>query len=257
MEKNDVKELGKIFEPMNKYYSMLLKEKLNEEAKAKAYNNYVCIVEGFLNKHKSTILATFSKKEIPYEDKDFFEELFYFLKEECDIEEAFPASIVDITTLWEYFKSDVNRMQLLGELRGEVKSVVVINNRNDLKLFVEKYFIIAQKEQELEDRFIPDSTWLIKEAYEHDDKIPSSAGEIVNILKGKLRVPRLKVRKTISPQLRKDIGDRDGWKCMHCGIDLSKKESASEINHIDCNPSNNDPLNLELTCRNCNKKWRV
>ena len=165
-----------------------------------------------------------------------------------------------IDHFWNLFKSDITFLDLLDKILSEITLLEEKQKKEELVLFIEKYFLIAQKEQEKEKRFIViDPTWLNGKAHANEDIIPkgSNVGAIVNILKSKMRLPKNKIRKSIGFHLSRAIGDRDGWKCKHCNVDLSKKASAWEVNHIDCNPANNDPKNLELTCRNCNKKYRL
>ena len=46
------------------------------------------------------------------------------------------------------------------------------------------------------------------------------------------------------------LGERDGSKCITCGV--SESEKPLEVDHIDGDPYNNAPENLRLLCHGCN-----
>ena len=50
----------------------------------------------------------------------------------------------------------------------------------------------------------------------------------------------------ISPELREQIFERDGYKCLKCG------KAAEQIDHI--KGSSNDPQNLASLCADCNRE---
>jgi Zn finger protein HypA/HybF involved in hydrogenase expression len=56
-------------------------------------------------------------------------------------------------------------------------------------------------------------------------------------------------------QIRKIISDIAGYNCIKCGIsEWNKKPITLQVNHIDGNPGNNIPSNLELICPNCHSQ---
>ena len=58
-------------------------------------------------------------------------------------------------------------------------------------------------------------------------------------------------RKHISSKLRYYILNRDGFACAKCGATV-KDCRRLEIDHIDENATNNDPINLQTLCDQCN-----
>jgi len=54
-----------------------------------------------------------------------------------------------------------------------------------------------------------------------------------------------------STKLRRQIKDRDGWRCQNCGNDNAKQ---MRVHHIDYEKQNNDPCNLICVCNSCNVK---
>ena len=47
-------------------------------------------------------------------------------------------------------------------------------------------------------------------------------------------------------RIRREILNRDGWRCQRCG-----RPGALEVHHVDGDPGNNDPDNLQAVCRPC------
>jgi len=258
MEKNDLKELSKIFEPMNKYYSLLLIEKEAEIDKKEKlqveWNEYSLLVKTKIKQYRQEIIVALKEKTSEFSSSNyFFDDAWDFLKRNQYV----PFKEDEGINFWGWINGDFKMLDFLDKMVSETNAFIQLEKKEKLNSFIEKYFLIAQKELDQEKYFVIDNTWLTAKAHSSGDIIPqNSTSQIVNIIKAKLRVPKRKIRKKIEPALRKSIGDRDGWKCKHCGADLSLKTSSFEVNHIDCNPSNNDPLNLELTCRVCNKKYK-
>jgi 5-methylcytosine-specific restriction endonuclease McrA len=55
------------------------------------------------------------------------------------------------------------------------------------------------------------------------------------------------------------LAARDGERCARCGLDRERARKRNipfqlTIHHIDHNPSNNSPENLQLLCRSCQMK---
>lgn len=71
----------------------------------------------------------------------------------------------------------------------------------------------------------------------------------------KIRRPKIHYLK-LPPKLRYMIFQRDNFKCQICGID-AKHNGILEIDHIDRNIRNNDPLNLQVICYECNLGKRI
>ena len=60
-----------------------------------------------------------------------------------------------------------------------------------------------------------------------------------------------KVRDKVKRAMRKEIGERQEWRCVYCQRDISKSSSIDHIEPIERGgPSEMD--NLQLTCRRCN-----
>lgn len=57
-------------------------------------------------------------------------------------------------------------------------------------------------------------------------------------------------RMKLPPMLRMMIFRRDNYRCQICGA--TGKDRLLEIDHIDFNPRNNDPQNLQVLCEWCN-----
>lgn len=258
MDKNDLKELKEIFAPMTKYYSMLLKEKedsirVSAELQTE-WSNYALVVKAQIKKNEKEIIID-SKGKYIRDGRALFDSAWEFLKRKQYV----PYKSVEGIDFWSFLRTDFKLLDLLDKMILEINLLEETEKKEELRLFIDKYFLIAQEEQAKQKFFVIDNTWLTGKVHNNGDVIPklSNTGAIVNILKAKLRLPKGKIRKSIGSKLTRAIGDRDRWKCKHCDADLSTKTSAWEVNHIDCNPANNDPKNLELTCRNCNKKYRL
>jgi len=267
MENKELNKLIKMFEPMSKYYSLMLLEK--EENNQKKYNtqlewlNYSNIVKKAIKKHEQEIIDYCINDESICDDEDLFNKSWKFLKRKEYIDYKDDSDI----NFWSWIKDDIKFLNYLDNLIMKINEFIKQFNekskkqaeeerKEQFKIFIDKYLLIAQKEQLENNYFVIDSAWLNKVIFEHGDEIPyGQISNLIQILKGKLRMPLRKIRKKLDPNIRKSIADRDNWKCKHCECDLSLPSSAWEINHIDKNPSNDDPNNLELTCRTCNKKW--
>ncbi len=72
---------------------------------------------------------------------------------------------------------------------------------------------------------------------------------IVSEGKGKLRVVYHKENRTAWRHLRQRILERDNFTCRYCGFRAHKWQF---VHHIDGDPKNNDPSNLETICPMCN-----
>jgi len=61
-----------------------------------------------------------------------------------------------------------------------------------------------------------------------------------------------KKRKTLSTKLRFQTLKASEFKCQYCGRTV-KDGIRLEIDHIDDDATNNDPLNLQVLCNECNR----
>lgn len=61
-----------------------------------------------------------------------------------------------------------------------------------------------------------------------------------------------KKRKTIGLKLRFEVLNRDNFRCVKCGR-TAQQAHRIEIDHIDENPTNNKPDNLQTLCDLCNQ----
>jgi len=254
MDKKDLKEIMSVFKPMNEYYSLLLEEKENElfeeQNKHDELMQYALLLKKKIKQYKNKIIVDRVKRVSCCEN--MLDYSFIFLKTNQLIEYK-----DDDYPLWDVLKSDFKLIKLLDEMILKINEFVDEHEREALILFIDKYSLIVKEKREKDKTFLPDSSWLTLELYMNEDILPAGCyvGPIVHILKAKLRIPMAKQRISLNRNLRLDIAKQFNWKCNHCSIDLSAESSAWEINHIDRNPSNNNPKNLELTCRTCNKKW--
>jgi len=254
MDEKELKEIMNVFKPMNKYYSLLLKEKedeLNSDLiKQTELEEYAIIIKNGINKYRTDIIINFDSKQCSC--SGLFEDSKQYLQRNQSI-----PYYDDGGYAWNYIKDDFEFITILEAIIEEINLNSDQKQKEELDKFIKKYSLLAKEELEKEKHFIPNTTWLAKKAYENEDLIPKlgNSGQIVQILKANNQMPKRKIRKAINEDLKKSILKRDKWKCQHCGIDLSPIGGAWEINHIDKNPSNNDPTNLELTCRLCNRKW--
>jgi hypothetical protein len=250
MDKKDLKEIMSVFKPMNEYYSLLLKEKQSElfddEFEQDLLKENFEIVKNGIKKYNKEIVLNFESTN--YNHSNLFSDIIIFLQRKNYIE--FDANTYD---LWVYAKNDFKLLDMLDEIIKKIAN----ENQKQIDSFIKKYTSIAQQEQAKEKYIAVDNTWLNGKLFINKETLPVGLGITVAvcILKSKLRIPNKKVRVGIKKSLRLEIAKRDDWKCQHCNVDLSAESSAWEINHIDKNPSNNDLINLELTCRTCNKKW--
>jgi hypothetical protein len=259
MEKNELKQLIKLIEPMSIYYSMMVQEKDNKtkeiNEKVKVWSDYALVVKNQIKIHRAKIILAL-KGEVEFGSSEYlFDKAWEFLKRNQLVH--YKETEEDGFGVWDFVKDDFKMLDYLDKMVEEINLLTKEEKKEELRLFIEKYVLIAQKELETEKNYVVDNIWLTGKVHANNDVIPKNVGAIVNIIKAQLRIPKRKIRKKVDSHLLRSIGDRDGWKCQICGVDLSHESSAWEVNHIDCNPANNDPKNLELTCRNCNKKYRV
>ena len=64
--------------------------------------------------------------------------------------------------------------------------------------------------------------------------------------------PKQRIRSNVKPTMRKELGEQQGWRCVYCHRDISKRASVDHIVPID-QGGTSDPENLQLTCLQCNQ----
>ena len=78
------------------------------------------------------------------------------------------------------------------------------------------------------------------------------AGHTLRLALNEKNAVRQRIRSKVKPAVRKEIGDRQHWRCVYCDRDISKRASVDHIVPID-QGGTSDPENLQLTCLRCNQ----
>ncbi len=65
-----------------------------------------------------------------------------------------------------------------------------------------------------------------------------------------------RIRDKVKPSMRKEIGDRQEWRCVYCSADISKRSSIDHIVPIE-HGGESTMENLQLTCLRCNLSKNV
>ena len=62
---------------------------------------------------------------------------------------------------------------------------------------------------------------------------------------------------SFSPELKKEIRERDGCKCQLCGVPQIECSRKLSVHHIDYDKKNSDPVNLITLCNTCRSRTNI
>ena len=68
----------------------------------------------------------------------------------------------------------------------------------------------------------------------------------------KHKADRQRIRAQVTPQMRKEIGGRQEWRCVYCFRDISERASPDHIIPLE-HGGDSSPENVQLTCLRCNR----
>ena len=77
-------------------------------------------------------------------------------------------------------------------------------------------------------------------------------GHPLRLVLNERNAAKQRIRDKVKPAMRKEIGERQDWKCVYCGRDISKRSSIDHIVPVEHGGQSNIE-NLQMTCLRCNQ----